>query len=81
MRTGDIVKKDLVNTHLAEGVEYIEVFPEGTVPELSVLRSIPVELRTYSQKTAMRGQSPLLVCRKYWEAHCAGRFAAKGGTP
>lgn len=78
MRTVETIKRDLVNDHLAEGVEYLEVFPEGTMAELAVMRSIPVGLRTYSKKPFLRGQSPLLVCKAYWQAQCADRFPTPG---
>lgn len=70
MRTGAIQRKDVHNTHLKPGIDYVEVFPRGCVAEIHIMASIPSDRKTFSAHVAYQGQSPILVEVDAWEQAC-----------
>ena len=67
MYTGNIITRCKDNPHLTQGVDYIEVFPAGTIADLRIIRSIPRALRTYSAIPKLAGQSAILVDTATWD--------------
>jgi hypothetical protein len=65
MKTGDIVTRDIINRHLDD--DYIEVFPNGNLRDLSITTRIPAQHKTFSRYSPKEGQSPLLVRKSYWD--------------
>jgi len=68
MRLGNIITADpLFNPDLPG--EWLELFPDGSVADMTITTRIPRDKKRASGKPASKGQSPLLVELKWWNEH------------
>lgn len=68
MRIGIIITADPEHNPKLPG-EWIEVFPDGTMADLTITTNIPRDKKRASGRHAFKGASPLLVELAWWNAH------------
>lgn len=69
------VKKNAFNKndHLGDD-QWVELFPDGSVRDLMVTTRIPPRHLSYSKHHFLKGQSPLLVRKAFYDSNLAEKI-------